>query len=219
MIRLVWFGFMVLNATFNNISVTSWRSVLLVKETGVPGENHWLVASHWQTLSHNVVSSVHLAWVEFDLTLVVIGTDCTGSLNPTTIRSRHMSFSKWNKRMVPYSITVYFVTLVFIHLNFHCWEACNLNNLAIFFFFNQYNFNFYSNHYRGRRGRDRMVVGFKLPVQSVPITTNVRSNSTQARCTDDTETCVVSIREMLVLFWYFPPVMTEHSHLGYYILS
>jgi len=26
-------------------------------ETGVPRENHWLVASHWQTLSHNVVSS------------------------------------------------------------------------------------------------------------------------------------------------------------------
>ena len=26
-------------------------------ETGVPGENHRPVASHWQTLSHNVVSS------------------------------------------------------------------------------------------------------------------------------------------------------------------
>ena len=29
--------FMVLNVTFNNISVMSWRSVLLVEETGVPG--------------------------------------------------------------------------------------------------------------------------------------------------------------------------------------
>jgi len=29
---------MVLNATFNNISVISWQSVLLVEETGVPGE-------------------------------------------------------------------------------------------------------------------------------------------------------------------------------------
>jgi len=48
---------MVFNATFNNISVISWRSVLLVEETGVPGENHRLVASHWQTLSDNVVSS------------------------------------------------------------------------------------------------------------------------------------------------------------------
>ena len=38
------------NATFNNISVVSWRSVLFVEETGVPGENHR------PTLSHNVVS-------------------------------------------------------------------------------------------------------------------------------------------------------------------
>ena len=29
-----------LNATLNNISVKSWWSVLLVEETGVPGENH-----------------------------------------------------------------------------------------------------------------------------------------------------------------------------------
>jgi hypothetical protein len=29
---------MLLNATFNNISAISWRSVLLVKETGVPGK-------------------------------------------------------------------------------------------------------------------------------------------------------------------------------------
>jgi hypothetical protein len=48
---------MVFNDTFNNISVLSWWSVLLVEETGVPGENHRPVASHSQTLSHNVVSS------------------------------------------------------------------------------------------------------------------------------------------------------------------
>ena len=29
-----------LNATFNNISVISWRPALLVEETGVPEENH-----------------------------------------------------------------------------------------------------------------------------------------------------------------------------------
>jgi hypothetical protein len=55
---LVWFGSMVFNATFNNISVISWRSVLLVEETEVPGENHRSIASNWQTLSRNVV---HLA--------------------------------------------------------------------------------------------------------------------------------------------------------------
>jgi len=45
---------MALNATFNNISVLSWRLVLLVEETG---ENYRPVASHWQTVSQNVVSS------------------------------------------------------------------------------------------------------------------------------------------------------------------
>jgi hypothetical protein len=48
---------MMFNATFNNISVISWRLVLLVEETGLPGENHRPAASHWQTLSNNVVSS------------------------------------------------------------------------------------------------------------------------------------------------------------------
>jgi hypothetical protein len=37
---------MVFNATFNNISVILWQSVLLVEETGEPGENHRPVASH-----------------------------------------------------------------------------------------------------------------------------------------------------------------------------
>ena len=48
---------MVLNATFNNISVIVWLSVLLMEETGVPRENNHPAASHLQTLSHNVVSS------------------------------------------------------------------------------------------------------------------------------------------------------------------
>ena len=47
-------GFVVFNVTFNNISDISWRSVLLMEETG---ENHRPVASHRQTLSHYVVSS------------------------------------------------------------------------------------------------------------------------------------------------------------------
>ena len=39
-------------STFNNISVVSWRSVYLAKETGVPGKNYQPAASHGQTLSH-----------------------------------------------------------------------------------------------------------------------------------------------------------------------
>jgi hypothetical protein len=49
---------MVLNATFNNISIISWQLVFLVEENGVPWENHQIASSHRQTLSHNVVSSI-----------------------------------------------------------------------------------------------------------------------------------------------------------------
>ena len=48
---------MVFNVTFDNISVISWRTVLLEEESGLPGENDRPVASHRQTKSHNVVSS------------------------------------------------------------------------------------------------------------------------------------------------------------------
>jgi len=62
--KCLWF--MVFNGTFNNISVISWRSVLLV-----------VVADK---LYHIVFYRAHLAWAEFELTtLMVISTDCIGS--------------------------------------------------------------------------------------------------------------------------------------------
>ena len=61
---------MVFNATFNINSVMLWRLVLLVEETR---ENHGPVASHWQTLSHNIV---HLALIEIRTHNI---TDCIGS--------------------------------------------------------------------------------------------------------------------------------------------
>ena len=57
---------MVFSVTFNNISVISWRSALLVEETGGPRENHRPVASHGQTLSHNLV---HFGRSGFELTV------------------------------------------------------------------------------------------------------------------------------------------------------
>ena len=59
---------MLFNATFNNISVVLWQSVLLVEETGVPGKNH-LPASLQVTnklLSYNVVSSTRVTSPELD---------------------------------------------------------------------------------------------------------------------------------------------------------
>jgi hypothetical protein len=83
---------MVFNTPINNISAISWRSVLLVEETGVPGENHRPVASHRQTLSHNVVSSTpRLNWIQIhnvsdDLIAQVV-------INPTTIPPSCLSVS------------------------------------------------------------------------------------------------------------------------------
>ena len=49
MMVIDWFS--VFNATFSNISAISWRPVLVVKEAGVPGENHRSWASNWKTVS------------------------------------------------------------------------------------------------------------------------------------------------------------------------
>ena len=62
----------------------SWRLVLLVEETGVPGENHRPATSHWQTLSHNVV---HLA--------VIVAISFIGGGNRSTRRKPPTCASHW----------------------------------------------------------------------------------------------------------------------------
>ena len=72
------------NATFNTISVISWRSVLLAEETGVPGENHRPVTDKagenhrpgTEKLYHTMLYQMYLVWTGFKLTtFVVIDTD------------------------------------------------------------------------------------------------------------------------------------------------
>jgi hypothetical protein len=98
-INNLWMGlvkgfFLVLNATFNNISVISWRSVLLVEETGVLGENHQPAASN--KLYHIMLYTSPWAWFEL-ATSVVIGTDCIGSckFNHHTITTTRRLLYEW----------------------------------------------------------------------------------------------------------------------------
>jgi len=61
---------MVFNTTFNNISVISWRPVLLVEETEVPGENHRSVGSHCLVQFRIILLSMAKLWY---ITLTIIG--------------------------------------------------------------------------------------------------------------------------------------------------
>ena len=82
-----------LNDTLNNMSFISWRLVLLVKETGVPGENHRPAASHWQTLSHNVVSSTPRHERDSNSHIwFVMGTDCKSNYHMLTTTTVFLHF-------------------------------------------------------------------------------------------------------------------------------
>ena len=59
--------------------VVSFIGGALQEEARGPGEDHRPVASHWQTLSHNVVSITPRNERDSNSTLVVIGTDCIGN--------------------------------------------------------------------------------------------------------------------------------------------
>ena len=62
---------MVLNATFNNISAKSWRSVLLVEETGVTSKVYSILyrlypaQSGYQMDGYDVRFALDLAYLDF----------------------------------------------------------------------------------------------------------------------------------------------------------
>ena len=86
---------MVINVTFNNISAIWWRLVSLAEETGVRGENHRPDASHWQTLSHNIVSRTprHQRYLNSQTAIIVFKQNLNyhERSNVTTIFSKIMA--------------------------------------------------------------------------------------------------------------------------------
>ena len=117
---------MVFNAIFNNMSVISWRSVLLVEETRVPGESHRPVGSHWQTLSHNVVSSTpQLRWIRThvsgDRHWYYIG---SMDMNPeTNLRNPECMFR---------TCTSVIILASFLFLIYHINFICLILNLSVY---------------------------------------------------------------------------------------
>jgi hypothetical protein len=85
----------VFNATYHNISVISWQSVLLLGETEVTSEYHRPVASHWQILSHIVVSRPH----------------------------RHEWHCNSNRKYIWLSLYCIVMTVKYIVFNFYCNES------------------------------------------------------------------------------------------------
>ena len=112
------------NTTFKNISVTTF-----VAEIGVPREIHRPVASHWQTLSHNVLSSTPRH-------------ECTGSYkcNYHTTTTAQVQL-RWTVIVV--LILMEFMIITIYKLSFHinqwkelvCWKyvfcSGSLNGICI----------------------------------------------------------------------------------------
>ena len=117
-------GVMVLNATFNNISVISCRSILLVEQNGVPAEKHRPVASHKQTLSHKVYR-VHLTmsriWTHNDSGESIINPTIT---TPTQLSYDHNAHSTIIRSQRPLKGCV--LHICFIHINNYTGFVFNL---------------------------------------------------------------------------------------------
>jgi hypothetical protein len=95
---------MVFNTTFNNISVISWGSIVLVEETGIQEENHRPVSNHGQILPHNVTGV----------------TSGAGTSHPSGA-SDFTPFSSWNSCCSIFGFCVEFDRTLFVFVYCSLW--------------------------------------------------------------------------------------------------
>jgi hypothetical protein len=149
---------MVLNATFNNISVMSWRSVFI---SGGPGENHRPVTSHWQTSSRNLVSCISINKYVYSLKSV-----------QQHHGSKFLSILKYNKATIQFVFRIKYqadASLGMELFSYKQYRGKMCLQQIIRFFMLQNRFSVLATYdvqeikmfLRRRRGRDRMVVGFR----------------------------------------------------------
>ena len=141
--KMVWFRSIVLNPTFNNISVISWRSVLLV-------ETHDLSQVTYNVY-HIMLYRAHLTCAGFEPTmLVVIGTKTNYqicafmsqpkfTLNNTCVFIIHNSCHAWSRKFLTFrSSWCHFLYIyrssccpIFCYLIYFLWYFCAVRILDL----------------------------------------------------------------------------------------
>jgi hypothetical protein len=75
--------------TFNNISVISWQSVLLVEETGVPGKNYQFFLHNKQAISQNIykINSIicHMSGYNYCVQTIMLISNCHFSIRAIVV--------------------------------------------------------------------------------------------------------------------------------------